>query len=138
LLQQNSPILSCHQLTQVDLLVFNSGHICFLFLYPSVANDDFMLEKLDVVYCTVNFFCIGYKCCILFFLYNSLIQCCHLKTFSRSTSVQSLSSDRQNLSYDGCLEVNGGILPELILAVLCATVVHNGMHTNMSRSEIYI
>jgi len=30
-----------------------------------------------------------------------------------------------------------GILSELLRALLCATVVHNGMHTNMSSSEIY-
>ena len=32
----------------------------------------------------------------------------------------------------------GGILSELLRAVLCSTVVHNGMHTNTSSSEIYV
>ena len=41
-----------------------------------------------------------------------------------------LSSDRQHLSYGGCL----GILSELLYAVLCTTFVHNGLHTNMSSS----
>ena len=30
------------------------------------------------------------------------------------------------------MEVMGGILSELLRAVLCSTVVHNGMHTDMS------
>ena len=30
------------------------------------------------------------------------------------------------------MEVKGGILSELLRAVLCSTVVHNGMHTDMS------
>ena len=38
------------------------------------------------------------------------------------------SSDRQHLSYDGCLEVRGG-LSELFCAVLCTEVVHSHKHT---------
>ena len=30
------------------------------------------------------------------------------------------------------MEVKGGMLSELLGAVLCSTVVHNGMHTDMS------
>jgi len=40
----------------------------------------------------------------------------------------SVSSDRQYLSYDVCLEVRGR-LSELFCVVLCTTVVHNHKHT---------
>jgi len=46
-----------------------------------------------------------------------------------------VSSDRQRLSYGGCLEVKKArTLSELLGAVFCTTVVHNGMHTDMSSS----
>ena len=39
-----------------------------------------------------------------------------------------ISSDRQHLSYDVCLEVRGEIITELFCVVLC-TVVHSHNHT---------
>jgi len=42
--------------------------------------------------------------------------------------VDPFSSDRQHLSYDGCLEVEGR-LSELFCIVLCTEVVHSHKHT---------
>jgi len=51
----------------------------------------------------------------------------------------SCSSDRQHLTYTR-LWFSGGKweISELLCTVLCKTVVHNGMHTDMSSSEIYV
>ena len=46
-------------------------------------------------------------------------------------SLVPLSSDRQHMSCGACLEVKRKILSELLCAVLCTTVIHDGVHTNM-------
>jgi len=43
--------------------------------------------------------------------------------------MMSLSSDRQHLSCDVCLEVRGEIIRELFCVVLCAEAVHSHKHT---------
>ena len=51
-----------------------------------------------------------------------------LKFSFDSTRLDPLSSDRQHLSYDVCLEVRGG-LSELFCVVLCTEAVHSHKHT---------
>jgi len=44
--------------------------------------------------------------------------CCYLNNLHVPLFFTPFSSDRQHLSYDGCLEVRGGRLPELYCCIV--------------------